>query len=390
MVPTVVVSKGKNPYQTTMRALQRFPLNNLRDSSVLIKPNGGRLALPGQGVTTHPLVVAGTIDYLREKGAKEIVIGESCIFGVNPQEAFRINGLKEISEKRGVRLIDLDQTDPMEISIPEGRLLKKIRVSAFLKNFDWIISIPVMKTHMHTHVSLSIKNMKGLLWRGEKVRLHHLRDDKKSSGYHKELDIAISEMATVLFPHLSIIDGSVGMEGMGPAYGKKKEMGLILVGNNPISIDAVASRLMGFDPEKIPHLKLSEEKGLGDIRTEKISISPGDYLKWVNPFKPPPTNLSFHFPGIIIHEEGACSACLSTLLVFLKNEYSQFKRDFNRDGEIHIGLGKYLRTCPKGTLLIGNCTSKMKKSGIFIGGCPPVASQIMKAVLKEGRIRKRY
>ena len=163
MEAMVIVSKGKDPYQTTKTALENFPLRNFKGKRVLIKPNAARVAFPGQGVTTHPLVVEAIIDYLREEGASDIVIGESCIFGVNPEEAFRTTGMKEVSQKEGVELIDLDQGDPVEIAISRGKLLKKIKVPALLKNFNFIVSIPVMKTHMHTQVTLSIKNMKGLL-----------------------------------------------------------------------------------------------------------------------------------------------------------------------------------------------------------------------------------
>ena len=135
---------------------------------------------------------------------------------------------------------------------------------------DFIISIPVMKTHMHTQVTLSLKNMKGLLWRREKARFHQLQCDETITQGEKELDIAISEMASVLLPHLAIIDGTVGMEGMGPAYGKPKKMGVIIVGDNALSADAVATRLMGFDPESVPHLQLSAEKGLGEIQLRKF------------------------------------------------------------------------------------------------------------------------
>ncbi len=378
----VIVLKGKKPYQTTKRALQHFPLPNLQGKRVLIKPNAARLTSPGDGVTTHPQVVAATIDHLKEKGVGNIVIGESCIFGVNAQEAFRVTGMKEISEKRGVELIDLDQVDPMEIDIPEGKVLKKIKVPAILKKFNFIISIPVMKTHMHTQVTLSIKNMKGLLWRREKVRFHQLRYDKKVTNGYKELDIAISEMASILSPHLAIIDGTVGMEGMGPAYGRMKKVGMILVGNNPLSTDAVAARLMGFDPEEIPHLKLSAERGLGEIQLGKISIEPEDYLKWEAHFDPPPSKLSIHFPGIIVHDEGACSACLSTLLLFLQSYHSKLLDCYLNKKHIHIGLGKYLNGCPEGTILIGNCTSRLKRKGIFVQGCPPVTSDILNHVSK--------
>ncbi|PIX25180.1 MAG: hypothetical protein COZ69_04090, partial [Deltaproteobacteria bacterium CG_4_8_14_3_um_filter_45_9] len=307
----VIVSKGDNPYETTKRVLQIFPLANLKGRKVLIKPNAARLASPGEGVTTHPLVVEAVIDYLKEKGVANIVIGESCIFGVSSQEAFRMTGMKEISEKKKIKLIDLDQVDPVEMMIPGGKVIKKIKVPAILKEIDFIISVPVMKTHMHTHVTLSIKNMKGLLWRREKARLHQLRCDESTTRGYKTLDVAISDMASVLFPHLSIIDGTVGMEGMGPAYGRLKKMGIVLVGNNSLSTDAVATRLMGFDPEEVPHLKLSAIKGLGEIQLKKILIQPEDYLKWEDPFNPPPSKLSIPFPDIIVHDEGSCSACLS-------------------------------------------------------------------------------
>lgn len=380
----VLVSKGKNPYRTTKRVLQKFPLPNLKGKKVLIKPNAARLAYPGEGVTTHPLVVKATIDHLKEKGVERILIGESCIFGVNAEEAFRVTGLKEISEKERVELIDLDQVDPMEMVIPGGKAIKKIKVPAILKQFDFIISIPVMKTHMHTQVSLSIKNMKGLLWRREKVRLHQLRYDKKITKGYKELDVAISEMASVLFPHLAIIDGTVGMEGMGPAYGRIKKLGIIVVGNNALSADAVATRLMGFDPMEVPHLKLSAERGLGEVQFRKISIKPMDYLKWETPFDPPPTKLSIPFTEVTVYDEGSCSACLSTLLVFLQNYHLRLMDYRLKDGKVHIGIGKHLKACPRGTILIGNCASKMKNKGIFVQGCPPVASQIWDT-LSRGR-----
>jgi len=379
----VVVSKGEDPLRTTERVLQRFPLPDLKGTNVLIKPNAARLAFPGEGVTTHPLVVAATVKHLKRQGAGRIVIGESCIFGVDAQEAFRVTGMKEISEKNRVELLDLDQGPPMEIAVPGGKLIKKIKVPALLKEFDFIISIPVMKTHMHTQVTLSLKNMKGLLWRREKARFHQLRYDQKFTGGHKELDIAISEMASVLSPHLAIIDGTMGMEGMGPAYGRRKKMGVIIAGNHALSADAVAARLMGFNPEAIPHLKLSAEKGLGEVRWRRISVEPKDFLKWETPFTPPPSQLSIPYPDVRVYDEGSCSACLSTLLVFLNDYHSRLTDYHLPDGKIHMAIGKNVNDCPKGTLLIGNCTSKMKRRGIFVQGCPPVASHIWEVLSGE-------
>lgn len=349
-----------------------------------MKPNAARLAIPGDGVTTHPEVVEAAIDHLKEKGAGAIAIGESCIFGVDPESAFRATGMREVSEKKRVELIDFDRLAPMEIKIPGGKALKSIRVPAILKKFDFIISIPVMKTHMHTRVTLSIKNMKGLLWRREKARLHQLRSDGKFAQGDKTLDIAISDMASVLFPHLGIIDGTTGLEGMGPAYGRKKEAGLIVIGNNAVSADAVAARLMGFHPEEVPHLRLLAERGLGEIQYSNLSIRPKDFFKWETHFEPPPSRLSFSFPDIVVHDEGSCSACLSTLFILLHHHKDLLASHRLRDDKIHIGIGKHLENIPRGTLLIGNCAKKMKKIGLFVQGCPPVASEILRSLQSKG------
>lgn len=388
--PLVIITKGKDSYETTRKALEHFPHLALKKRSILLKPNAARLAAPGDGVTTHPLVLSATIDHLRECGAKEIAIGEGFIFGVDGQEAFRRTGLKEISEEKKVRLLDLDRFDPIERTIPDGKLLKKVKVSSALNTFDYIISIPVMKTHMHTRVSLSLKNMKGLLWRREKAKLHQLRSDGSTGEGYKALDLAISEMATILMPDLAIIDGTVGMEGMGPAYGRPKEMNMLLVSNEALSGDAVAAQLMGFNPEEVPHLKLCSERGLGEIRLQQISIQPKDYLKWENPFEPPPSTLSIPFPDVMVYDEGSCSGCLSTLLIFLLEYHSQLDDYRLWDEKIHIGIGKHIKTCPEGTILIGNCTLRMKKRGVFVKGCPPVSSQVMETLSqkKENEFKK--
>ena len=100
MEPLVIVSKGKNPYVMIKRGFEKVPLPDLKGRKVLIKPNAARLASPGDGVTTHPREVAAAIDHLRERGVRRIVIGESCIFGVNAGEAFQVTGMKELSEEK--------------------------------------------------------------------------------------------------------------------------------------------------------------------------------------------------------------------------------------------------------------------------------------------------
>ena len=381
--PLVSVAKGDDPYRTASELLSRFPISDLAGKKVLIKPNAARMAAPGEGVTTNPQVVAAIVDFLKKKKAREIVIGESCIFGVEASAAFRKTGLEEVATEKNVPLLDLDRLDPMEIRISRGRLLKKIKVSSILNKVDFIVSVPVMKTHMHTRVTLGIKNMKGLLWRREKARFHHLAADPEIIKGEKELDVAIAEMATGLAPHLVVIDGMVGMEGMGPGYGRAKKMGAVVISENALSADVVASRLMGFDPREIPHLRLCHEYGLGETRLDRISVDPPDFLMWKDPFEPPPDRISISYPDVVVYDRGSCSACLSTLMVFLQGQRHRLDEYRLKDDKFHVGIGKYLQEFPEGTVLLGNCTQRFKDRGVFIQGCPPISSQILETLHRK-------
>jgi len=381
--PLAFVAKGDDPYRTASELLSRFPMSDLAGKKVLIKPNAARMAEPGEGVTTNPQVVAAIIDFLKKRRAREIIIGESCIFGVEASAAFRKTGLEEVAREKSVSLIDLDRLDPLEIRISSGRLLKKIKVSSILNKVDRIVSVPVMKTHMHTRVTLGIKNMKGLLWKREKARFHHLAANPDVIKGEKELDVAIAEMATGLAPHLVVIDGMVGMEGMGPGYGRAKKMGVMVISENALAADVVASRLMGFEPREIPHLRLCHEFGLGEIRLDQISVDPPDFLRWEDPFEPPPARISISYPDVVVYDRGSCSACLSTLMVFLQGQRERLDEYRLKDEKFHVGIGKYLQEFPEGTVLLGNCTQKFKDRGVFIQGCPPISSQILETLHRQ-------
>jgi hypothetical protein len=233
----------------------------------------------------------------------------------------------------------------------------------------------VMKTHMHTGVTLSIKNMKGCLWRRSKVDLHMLPE--VGGQREKPLDIAIADMASVLRPHLAIIDGTIGMEGLGPSAGKPKALGLVLAGVDAFATDSIACELMGISARDVPHLRIGAERGYGVIGLDKICVFPENWKDARSPFALPPDKLSIEFPGFIILDKQSCSACQSTLLMFLKRYGKQLRDNIPDKKDIIIAIGKGHNELPDGTLCIGNCTIEHKNCGVFVPGCPPVASEIL-------------
>ena len=305
-----------------------------------------------------------------------MAVGESPITAVKTQEAFDATGIAVEANKRDCPLIDMDQRQYVEVDIPNGRVIHQLKVCPEVLEFDVIVSIPVMKMHMHTAVTLSVKNMKGCLWRRSKVQLHMLEPVPGSD--EKPLDVAIVDMATVLRPHLAIIDGTVGMEGLGPSAGEPKALDCVVVGVDGFTADAVACRLMGTRAEDVPHLRMGAERGLGVIELDRIEIRPECWRDWGSDFVRPPQNLSIEFPNITVRDKNSCSACQSTLLLFLK-EYADRIFDYMPEKDsLDIAIGKGHKDLPERTLCIGNCTAGCRKNNPFVPGCPPVASEILK------------
>ena len=201
--PSVSVAHGSGPYANSRRALESVGLLPVRGKRVLLKPNVGRVATPGSGIVTHPEVVAAAIDVFREAGA-EVVVGESPILGVDLQEAFTAAGMAVVANNRGCPLIDMDRRPCVEVPVPEGQVIHSLKLCPEVLEFDFVVSVPVMKMHMHTGATLAVKNMKGCLWRRSKVELHML--PAIAGNQDKPLDVAIADMASVLRPHLAIID----------------------------------------------------------------------------------------------------------------------------------------------------------------------------------------
>jgi uncharacterized protein (DUF362 family) len=326
------------------------------------------------GVTTHPQVVAAAIDAFREAGAN-VAVGESPITGVTALEAFEISGVAAVARARDCPLIDMDVRHHVAVKITDGVAIESLKVCREIAEFEIIVSIPVMKTHMHTGVTLSVKNMKGCLWRRSKVDLHML--PRLAEHEEKPLDIAIADMSSVLRPHLSIIDGTIGMEGLGPSAGNPKPLGVVVVGVDAFAADSLACALMGISARDVPHLRMGAERGYGVIDLDQMDVQPENWKDVQSPFARPPEHLSIEFTGFSILDSQSCSACQSTLLMFLRKYGQQLRDTTPDDKDIVIAIGKGHKELPTGALCVGNCTARHRNCCVFVSGCPPVASEIL-------------
>jgi uncharacterized protein (DUF362 family) len=377
--PLVSIAGKQGPYKNVLTALAKIDLSGIKNKSVLIKPNVGRKALAEHGINTHPLAIAAVIESINKYKPSKIAIGESPLVGVSTFEAFERSGITEIAEKYGVELIDFDARPPIKKEIPNSRILENTKISAAVCETDFLISVPVAKTHMHTGVTLGIKNLKGCLYRHEKVRYHQL-EYKDMDFPEKTLDSAISDLATILLPDLTVVDGYIGMEGLGPSGGEPVKSDFAVASLDAFGADVFACTLMGIDPASIPHLNLISIRNKLPIDLASYAVYPADFQQFVHPYKRPPENISVEYEDVVVYDCESCSSCLSTLMLFLK----RFKDDMSPylldDGKFHIAIGKGVNNTKVGTVFLGNCTKNSKDNGIYVPGCPPVPTRIYEAI----------
>ena len=343
----------------------------------MLKPNAGRVAPPHSGTTTDARVVQAAIDAFVEMGA-EVSIGESPILGVDALEALTVAGIRDVAEAGGCRLLDLDARRYQSVPVPDGAAIQSLKVCREVLAHELVVSMPVMKTHMHTGVSLSVKNMKGCLWGRSKVAFHMLPPVENSE--EKPIDIAIADMSGVLRPHLAIIDGTVGMEGLGPSAGEPKRLDVVVAGTDPFAADAVACALMGIDPASVPHLRIGAARGHGTIDLAEIEVRPHDWRQWASKFSPPLPGPALKLPNVRVLDRNSCSACQSSLYLFLKRYGEVLASQTQHSGPLHIAIGKGHEDLPEGTLCLGNCAVRRHRRETPVGGCPPVASEILRVL----------
>ncbi len=391
--PLVSIARNKSIALAVNLCLDQLELPNLTGKTVLLKPNVGREADPNLAINTNPKVVSAVFDYLRDRYESNYLIGDSPIININTRKAFEQSGYSNLLKEEDLDFIDLDERPPVELDISNGKILKSIKVTGYWNEIDYVISIPVLKMHMHTGASLSFKNLKGIIYKREKITLHQLqapeiiKQIKNPKKEVKELDVAISDLALVFRPDLTVIDASYALEGMGPASGNAVKLDTIIASTNFLAADIIALAITQpeWTLENVPHLKLISElwpnapKNRNDIKT-----IPENIQKFVNPLEPPPTSITMKYKNVNLIDIDSCSACLSTIFILLKNNKGFIDEHFTPEKPLNIAIGKGIKQSDlySDTFLIGNCTYDQHENGIFVKGCAPVESSILR-IIKE-------
>lgn len=253
----VVVVRGRDPYIMVEKALRYFVKPSVR--RVVLKPN---LILAEPPPTTTPCdIVEALVKYYLRDGF-EVVVAEGSGW-CDTFEAYRRLGYLGLREKYGVKLVDINNDDFEVVRNLNAFFLKEFEFPLTLKN-AYIVSVPILKEHSITKVTLSLKNMLGATI-GERARV------AKKGRFHRKLDESIVDINLYLKPKLAVIDGRIA--GLGGELGARpKELGVMIVSEDLVAADAVGASYLGKNPLTISHLKLAQKAGLGIADLSRIEI----------------------------------------------------------------------------------------------------------------------
>ncbi len=230
-----------------------------KGSKVLIKPNIAWNRTPEQAANTNPFVVEAVVEMCLEAGAKKVTVLDHTI---NPaQVTYDRSGIKSALQSTKASLELVDERKFKEKSIPNGQILKSWIIYQDALDVDVFINLPIAKHHSLTKLSLGIKNYMGLI--------------KNREDIHTRIDQKLADLATVIKPHLTIMDAYRVLTANGPNGGTPRDIkliGQIIAGIDPVAVDSYTSTLFGLKGEQVGYIKASNAMGLGEIDLNKIKI----------------------------------------------------------------------------------------------------------------------
>jgi uncharacterized protein (DUF362 family) len=241
-----------------MGGMQNFVKPN---QSVLVKPNIGWDVIPERGANTNPGLVKRVIEHCFQAGASEVfVFDHTCD---NWRRSYENSGIEAAVTAAGARILPgNDISLYRNVTIPGGRQLKEAMVHERVLNADVFINIPVLKHHGGAQVTISMKNLMGIIW-------------DRQWWHRNDLQQCIADFSTYRKPDLNIVDAYRVMMQNGPRGVSVDDIVLmksLIISRDMVAADSAAARLFGTTPQQIGHIRLGHEMGIGNMELEKQSI----------------------------------------------------------------------------------------------------------------------
>lgn len=260
----VYLQKTKNRREFIFKVLEEIKEELKGAKKILLKPN--IVSFEPYPATTHPEVLSSCLEFIFNL-KKEVLVGDGPAPDAgDSKKIIKNHPLKEVCDKFKIPLIDLCSSEMKKIKTDSFQ----VKVSAIPYECDYIISLPVLKSHDGCGITGALKNQFGLLSQKDRIKFHALP--------WKNIHKLIAELNSVFKINFWIVDAieTIIITNEVRHGGKVREMGFLLAGRDPVSLDIEGLKLLKeFDPnlkdkkpEDILHLKYAIDLGIGKTKYE--------------------------------------------------------------------------------------------------------------------------
>lgn len=219
------------------------------DRPVMVKPNF--VTTKFQLAATHVDTTRATLEYLTKKGVSDFIIAVGPAIGT-PDSGFDNYGYRDLVNDFKIEFLNLNTDDRIPVPAFDDKLNPQTLYMSKRLSESYVVSVCPMKTHNNVVVTLGLKNiLVGTLSGTEQKKKIH-----KGS---KAINLTLAKMAQHVVPDLTVIDGTVGMQGNGPIDGFEMPSNVVVASHHGIAADVVGLQVMGYKLEQVGYLRYAME-----------------------------------------------------------------------------------------------------------------------------------
>lgn len=232
------------------------------NQTVVVKPNIGWDTNMERGANTNPQLVARIVEHCLSAGAKTVYVFDHTINEWT--RTYSNSGIEKAAKDAGAKIVSGNSESYYHpVTIKNGKILKKDKVHELILESDVFINVPILKTHGGSTLTISMKNLMGVMW-------------DRSWWHNNDLHQCIADFASEIKPTLNVVDAYRVMKRNGPrgvSLTDVVEMKSLIISEDMVAADAAAAKLIGKEPEQIGHIRIANEMGVGTSDLTKLAIN---------------------------------------------------------------------------------------------------------------------
>ncbi|MFO7659039.1 MAG: DUF362 domain-containing protein [Bacteroidales bacterium] len=233
-----------------------------KNQTVVVKPNIGWDTPPENAANTNPQLVGRIVEHCFRAGAKTVYVFDNTVNEWT--RCYKNSGIEDAAKKAGATVVTgKSESHYQAVNIPKGKVLKNAKVHELILQSDVFINVPTLKTHGGTKLSISMKNLMGIVW-------------DRRFWHENNLQQCIADFTTFKKPDLNIVDAFRVLKRNGPrgvSIADVVEMQYQIISPDIVAADAAASKVFGIEPDQLAHIPLATDLGSGISNLEKIRIN---------------------------------------------------------------------------------------------------------------------